>query len=440
MSNRRLYHLGLDWGTSATKLVLRDYEQGQAYVLYPPGMTLTYRYPSTIAIYRNHLFFGRDAETKRPFRARMYDAIKAEIYKLAKSSNADNDNNDLEDLATLYLSHIISVGFDFASRHASRAKAEALMGMTLGVPAEELASSSIRTIYLRMARTAYEMAIRVGYDPQGRPYDDALLVLNHTRGVLDAKDDGGPSQDSLYIQWLRPELAAAMYWGIKSPRIQPDLYTCVDIGAFTTNASYFRIRSTSGHAPKDGIDFYGGASEPPGVLELLKEIAVQMNQDAFSIIGEEKRYLSQSCSADCIEKFKKKYFKVWEKGFRSAYTKQPKQSAWDGKLNVMVAGGGSKIEQLAQMFYGTCPNKGWRLGQPVPDLGIPTDLYFYPKEGIISQQPYRGDLAFLLVAYGLSVHSGNFPETRLSPQVPPFDPQTRRRVVKSHDELGYDKK
>lgn len=438
MSTARRYHLGLDWGTSTTKLVLRDYEQARAFVLMPGGRAPTYRYPSTIVLSNDRIFFGFEAEDRRHKASRAFDALKGHIYKQASQKVDQINTSEIEDIATLYLTHTISIGGDLAEEHAKRNKSDALMGMTIGVPAEELEQSSLREIYMRMARCAYELAIRSGYDPQGDLYSDAQEKVSAARKRIEKRDGAAASPDS-YKQWLRPELAAAMYWGLKSPKIQTDLYSCIDIGAWTTNVSYFRIVSTNPRrAEKDGIIFFGGQTAGPGVIELLSKVASDHGQDFMSLFGYEERWL---CRADCsnhIDNFKEGCFQVWGKGFQQAYRLEPKQSAWDRKVNIMVVGGGSKIPAVRNLFFTSFPYKGWTPGRSVPDLGTPFDLYHFPEEGIIPRNPFNGDYTFLLVAYGLSVHSGDFPQTTLSPQVPPFDPQTKRKKYKDSIDLGYD--
>jgi len=104
----------------------------------------------------------------------------------------------------------------------------------------------------------------------------------------------------------------------------------------------------------------------------------------------------------------------------------------------MVVGGGSKVERIRQKFYKRFPHEGWQPPKAVPDLGIPNDLYELPAKGVLPEKRFSGDHTFLLVAYGLSVHSMDFPKTTLSPQVAPYQPKERSKF-KPYDECGYDK-
>jgi len=134
------------------------------------------------------------------------------------------------------------------------------------------------------------------------------------------------------------------------------------------------------------------------------------------------------------------YFSTWKLGFQRSYHLEPKQGAFDGKLNAMVIGGGSKVAKLKEMLFSKFPGPtNFAPPIPVPDLGTPSDLFDLPLSGIRPTSHFEGDSSFLLVAYGLSVNNRDFPETILSPDVPPFDPQPRRRAFKSSEDLGYDK-
>ena len=219
MSAVRRYHLGLDWGTSTTKMILRDYEQGRAFVLMHDGGIPTYRYPSSIVLSDDRIFFGFEAEKRRQEAERAIDALKADIYNKALTHAGGTSMSELEDIATLYLAHAISLGRNFAETHAKRDNARALIGITLGVPAEELEQSAFRQIYMRMVRCAYELAMHTGYSPQGDSYSHAQKGLAWARERVETNGGYEATPDS-YKQWLRPELAAAMYWGSSRHRFK----------------------------------------------------------------------------------------------------------------------------------------------------------------------------------------------------------------------------
>lgn len=438
MAKEWRYHLGLDWGTSTTKMVLRDYENQNAFVLMFGTQADSYRYPSTVAIKEGRIYFGLKAESCRGKRGvYQFNALKTKMDLSGKIFSSGEFGFSAEDLATLYLAHVISLGLDHAEKHARQADAKALMTLTVGIPSVELEKSCLRQTYLRMVRTAYFLATKTGLNPQGIHLAEAFSLLAHKKDELFFS-----AKDSNYHQWLRPELAAAMYWGLKSPRIQADLYSCVDIGAWTINVSYFRIHQKEGD-PKGAISFFGGACQEKGLIGLLHAVAQEEGLEFNELFGVEATYLSAPKHKERVETFSKEALEVCQNGFAKAFEKQKSQGAWDGLLNMMVVGGGAKIHQVRQLLGKQFPGFGCRNWSPpslLPKLGVPRDLYYFPDSGVLPTQSFDGDYHFLLVAYGLSVDSFSFPQTTLAPQVSNFKPEQRTRTFLTSSDLGYDEK
>jgi len=447
----RRFHLGLDWGTSFTKLILRDYgqgEKGNAFVLMPEGAGNGFRYPSVTFVDDGKIYFGTEAELRRVNAGEPILSLKMLVIdpKRFCSSAPGSSKLSYKDLAMLFLSHTISLGMNTAEMLAKRADKKAIMGMTLGVPTEQLETAAHSSIYLRLAQTAHIIAMKLGVDPQSMTETEAMDVIAEAHEMWET---GGYVTDDPenYHQWLRPELGAAMLWGFKSPAIAPGLYSCVDVGAWTTDVSFFRIHSRARDedfeegVEKYGIAFYGGASRPPGmnfVDELLaKELKMARPEE---LRGKEEQLLNDKIYPAVIDEAVDRFFDTYRMGFNSSYNKERNQPAWCN-LNVMVIGGGSKVPKIKRRFKEfPIDGAGWRDPILLSNLGIPPDLYNIPSDGIAAKNQYQGDIDFLHVAYGLSVHSGDFPETTLSTQMEPFTPEPRVRRFKSPEELGYSDK
>jgi len=445
---RRRFHLGLDWGTSATKLVIRDYGQGEmgtGFVIKLESNDESYRYPSIVQIENGHVFFGAQAELiKKKTSSHPYLSLKSMVVQpdQFKSLAAGSQTFSYEDLATLYLAHVIALGKKTADNLAKQINQDAVMGLTLGVPAEELEKSNVCDSYLRIIKIAYEIAIRLNTDPQGVAEKKAFeLLTTSKKNILSTT----PTASTVnYSQWLRPELAAAMLWGFKSPAIEPDLYTCVDIGAWTTNASYFRIHGSSvagEHMEKTSISFYGGACRPPAMNEVCRLISEYLNQESFeNLRGQENTLLNAKVPYEVVEPVVAEIYATWKKGFHAAYRKEALQSRWDN-LKVMTIGGGSKVDYVRKKF-GTFPMPGnnWRDPSFIHNIGVPIDLFHLPSNGITARNRFDGDFSFLPVAYGLSVHAGDFPDITLSNDVEDFRPDPPPKRFRTSEELGYSEK
>ncbi len=442
----RRFHLGLDWGTSTTKLVLRDYSQGSgsaAFVLTPDGSEGEYRYPSAVDIKGEHLYFGATANRRGIAAGKRLDSLKA-LSTLSKFSEKAPGAKKLtyEDLAILFLSHAISLGMRTAIELASRVDSHARLGMTLGIPTEVgWSSSSQGDTYLRLARTAFDIAVRAGIDPQGMHESDAFTLVTVAKEVACSERSGSSDRSDECAQWLRPELGAAMLWGFKSPAIEPGLYSCVDIGAWTVNASYFRIhhdRIDGEYVEKGALSFFGGACQQPGmnaVCEILAEAILE--KDPVALRGREEVILGRH-PVSVIEPATRRFLSTWKTGFSRAYQKDPMQSHWDN-LKIMVIGGGSKVSPIRDIFR-TAPQSGWTQPVMVPNLGMPADLYHIPSRGITPRKRFEGDNTFLLVAYGLSVRHEDFPPFKLSDEVAPMTRPRTYQERPTSEELGYEEK
>ncbi|MBI5440419.1 MAG: hypothetical protein HY900_04320 [Deltaproteobacteria bacterium] len=410
---KRDFHLGLDWGTSTTKLVLRDYSQGDqglAYVLCFDGAEGGYRYPSAVAVRDGRIHLGPNADRKG---GGLYSlkalAIGGQVGALVPGST----NLSYEDLATLYLAHVLNRAWSQTAALADRVGAEPRLGVTLGVPTDVSWSRFAQAgTYLRMVRTAYQLGVRESLDPQGFSEAEGLSAVEGARTRV--------TQSADFDTWLRPELAAATLWGFRSPAIEPGLYSCVDVGAWTANTSFFRIRHEvvdGDYQEKGGLGFFGGACRPPAMNDLCSLLASKAGVAPETLRGSEN---------DAVERFGRgvaepvlaRIFETWRLGFHNSYGHEARQEAWR-HLRVLPIGGGSKVDAVRQLLT-RFPLPGWDPPRLEPDLGCPRDLFNLPRPRQANREAFSGDSAFLLVAYGLSVRYGDFPPMRLADEIQPL--------------------
>src|SRR5262245_11207967 len=122
------FNVGLDFGTSSTKVVVRDVLVGQSYVyaLHPglPGYP-SYALPSAVRIHDDRIWFGPEAERRqggRVFRSfkiclacqshvgncRGCETSEADAGRLGRFLLASSDPIDARELVTLYLAYVIA--------------------------------------------------------------------------------------------------------------------------------------------------------------------------------------------------------------------------------------------------------------------------------------------------------------------------------------------
>jgi hypothetical protein len=443
MSTRR-YHLGLDWGTSSTKMVLRDYEgpgetYGHALVLEPEGRGI--RYPSTVSWEHGHLYFGWMAEQRRGMhKARVWDSLKAAAAVQNGWMNPSGlEGVQLVDLVVLSLAHAISVALKYAKDHAQARNSTPLLGLSVGVPEGELQVRSVE--YLEAAALGYRLAVRVGFDPQNKSVAECLAMLH---GARHAVLPGLNREQENKNLWLRAEVAAAMMWVYFSPTVGEGPYTVVDIGAATTSASFFRIHGETEdgiYTPKAELSFFGAASQAPGMDRyggVLTSI-LGTSKDHVQIRGQECALSRKYYHHHRLVKIAEDIVGIWGKARRSAWLRGPSLQQWEG-LRYLVVGGGSTVAQLADKFktppgYFRTKLKDF---QKLKGPGAPRDLMTYSASPAAwALKPYEGPHTFLLVAYGLSFHTADLPRISLPGQVMPFVQVLPTRNALSPDDLGY---
>ena len=439
--SERKYHLGLDWGTSSTKMVLRDYGS----VGGPHAMVLTAdgrgeRYPSTVILEGGRLWFGWEAEARRARATLVWDSLKAKsAVRGGWHNSAGLDGVVLADLVALSLAHAICIGQRQAAEHAASMRATARMTMTLGAPEPDLQVRS--DAYLDAVAPAYLMVRDSSYDPQGRPADEGVTQLRTIKDdVLPHIDRSSDNRD----RWLRPEVAAAMMWLYESPRVGEGPYTVIDIGAATTNASFFRIHSVR---DPDGIErrkgalaFLGAATRPPG-MDALGEALIAASgtrESIASIRGRERALIENHMADSAVNATLEGMYDTWALARKHAWPRAPELKHWEG-LRYLIVGGGSKLPQIVRRFDelpGYLRGKLQRYG-PLDHPGRPNDLHrFAPGANV---KAYGDDPTFLLVAYGLSFRSGDLPDFALPNEVSPFKKNDARRPFRDSDDLGYEK-
>lgn len=449
----RSLHLGLDWGTSATKLVLRDNDAvgapgGRSYVVRTsPGWE---RHPSLVVLEGGRLWFGDQAEQRRSKAQQVWTGLKAQVALEGRAAAGAVGDLQLRDLAVLFLAHMLSLAkqaaWDLPGGH------DAEMGFKLGVPAGEMNNWKYTNEYLRIARGAFFVACNLEVDPHTMPLDEAQLLMRDVWEAVQRKEERARSTGEVVEAWLRPEAASEMIWPLRSPSVPQGLYTAVDVGAGTTNACFFSIHERSVRTfveQKGAITLFGAACAQPGLNDLLRAAlgGAASAEKLDEVRGKEDRLLTNTVMSNTeVPRVIAEFRKVWQEARQEAWHKYRGYGNWDG-LRLLVVGGGRKVAPVRQNFERWDPFspvgdpyrkiKGF---QVVKDLGVPDDLRELPEKAGEFGLPFREDPTFLFTAYGLSFETDDLPEITLPGGVAPFRPQGQVRQFLGHDDLGYEKR
>ena len=433
MSGVRVLHLGVDYGTAWSKLVLRDLASprgDEAFVLKPdPPVTLasgTFRIPSLVASDGGRLWFAGTAQWRsdQPGYS-AYPSLKIRAALLPCYALEERTPQGLSelDVATLYVGFLLAIGRRAAKEYERSQRSDPVrLGFTLGVPATLVDTPALRERFAAMARRAY--LLKVDLDE----WVALGLGVTAARELLqdaDRLDREKCLQDRLWEEpsrWIRNEAVAALHWGFRSPRIESGLYSAIDVGAGTTNAAWFRIldRRVNGVMEKSGYAFFGSACRTPGVDRIDQEIfRVLANEKGPLEYRDRETEVLKMIPRDSREGIRRAMTEIFEApclAFQRAYCKEKRQGAWES-CRLLLFGGGSKIRQLRPVLRRAQSRNGWPRPESV-DPGLPKDLKDW------SGQALGGDHDLLLVAYGLSIPPGDVPEITESSEVDDYSPMS----------------
>ena len=211
-SRERSLWLGVDYGTSMSKLVLTDYDAIDGAHSFPVRPTHHQggdggcRVPSTVSVESGILRFGFAAESQGGadgvFRSlKMLCAYPDRFYgdhvPLPTELNA-------RDLATLFVGHLVQLGQQAAIRYAADLGAEPTFGITLGVPMAELDDEELHRMFVSIAREAFHLKDRI--DLLGSvTVTAAAAALAAVREALAGTEVAEPRD------WVRSEAEAALF-------------------------------------------------------------------------------------------------------------------------------------------------------------------------------------------------------------------------------------
>jgi len=442
MKERRRIHLGIDYGTSGSKIVLRDFGAPggeKASVLCYRG---SYRFPSSVCVVQNNIIFGSEPPTDdRNTEETWYESLKmrvaaeitgnyerfcyAPLQELPAGLSA-------KDLATLSLWWLISEGHRGAIQHLS--DYDLAVGMTVGIPMSFFSDQAIRNTFLEIVRAAWYLNRANGI------LEKPSLEAATARRMLDEAYNSiskRPVLPDTVRDWIRSEAEAAMYSSFQSPSVRAGTYAKVDVGAGTTNASVFRITDTfaNGRWMKTGMAFYGADSGPSGMDAIdraLWEWRPDGKKDWLVLRGMESGLLEEPGAVTACDKPINETVRIG----RSPW-KQLREKLGGGLVGIAdpewkncmiyLLGGGGPLRAFRERLPIYPFDQSLRLNIGI--LECPSDLDFDFSSAVPIEI-----LQFVLVAYGLSEPGLAVPFVDTPSETPPWSPP-RKRPFKDYDDF-----
>lgn len=465
----KTFNIGIDFGTSTTKVCVRSLAkdaQVQVLSIDAEAQSGTRLCPSSVGVCEGQVFFGRQAEDVHRLRGgQIYRQLKVclgcevGIDPAVAPSWCQNlrepgsgrcsacfavgrpDRQALaSDLITLFLAWAMGSSRAALTRELEQ-RVVPRTTYSISAPIDQMDEGlELNGEYARIVFNAWRLS---GGVRQGMPIDEAL------RWVAKAQSVEMPNVDDLLVE-LCPEGGAGIAGFALAPEMDEGLYCLVDIGAWTTEISFFRFSDVG--VAQTGVPvraFYASRShrvaaneiddrtrehlttvylrtikDDPGLVEAIRD---QRERRKF---GDESLEpflskprdvpkptplrLAQDTVAEGI-------FQSFMSTLKEAFQKEKSVGAWEGKLRLLFAGGGSKDAVLHQSIEHVFING-------IEDVPPPSDLL-----GLPAADDYR----HFLVAYGLAQGSQRWPRDLLPTQTLPFAPRVRRQ--RSFEEQGWGK-
>jgi len=436
MPTKRRIHLGVDYGTSASKIVSRDYGAPggeMAFVVLRGG---SFRIPSRVCVTAAELLFGD--ERKTPEECDIFESVKMRVaaevtgnpkYYFGPPNNFP-EGFRAADLAVLSVWYLISEGYRSIASYLGGHLEGVSIGMTMGVPMAFFKEEQLRSAFLGIARRAWAL-----YREEGLL--DSVVLVEKAHRLLQKHPAAASSPIPEYEvrSWIRSE--AAMWWPFQSPAIGAGPYAKVDIGAGTTHASLFRIYEKNG--VREGLAFFGAVSVPFGMDAVDRAIADSQGSggDCLAFRGREESILQSDAKArGALIPVREHIYEAYRKSWIETYRKINPNPNWSQNVaelsawrdhQVFVIGGGSLVSSLVETAR---VHPGTRQPLQRAVLEQPADLLRADNTKIA-----KNDLPFVTVAYGLSNIGLSIPEAFTPDQIPPMPDRGQERIRLDRDDI-----
>lgn len=456
---RRRLNIGIDFGTSTTKVCARERLGISAGVPFYPialsdqGELLC---PSVVSLDNDRLYFGFVADEKRGNSfAQLFPHLKVCMACSVECRRPLSDCAALRDAegncsgtlaSTLAAHELVALFLAWVMGEAKRRRPKDFMEdvevdftFNIGVPVGHLDTDlPYERTYRWVGHCAELLSDRV---QQGLPASEAAAMIAELRSVTP------PPPEQSTVQYC-PEAQAAIISHLASPEMGPGLYGLIDVGAWTTDVSFFRRVQLV--VSDDGIltlEYYAADSHRVAVNDIdelvVRELRDRVGSAAEHIVSllaavrgqrEEGTFGVASLdgagdppSAEILSTARNavaaRVLKEFRRTLQAARTKEIRLSEWEGKLQLFVVGGGAAETSL---WIG--------IGSNTP---VAVGIRALPSSELSHDVPVEVGPRFA-VAVGLAIPSALWPRVFLPSSIPPAMPPPVKRLP-SFEDLGYGK-
>jgi hypothetical protein len=413
-TSKRRIHLGVDYGTSVSKIVFRDNGAPGAESAVLVLRNGSFGIPSRVCTTSTELLFGD--QTRTDANCGIYDSLKMRVavevsgnpkYFLGATTTLPIGFS-AADLAALTVWFLISEGHRAVAAHLKGRMEDVELDMSMGVPMAFFNDSKLRAAFLGIAGRAWTLYRNEGLVDSTLRVEKASRVLEKhpvassavpDEEVQDWIDHRATVSVKSPIDIIRPEDEAALWWLMHSPSVRAGPYAKVDIGAGTTHANFFRIFGPAQN-PKRSLLRCGAAAVCVGMDAVDRAMGEcqELDSDCLAMRGAELPILQTDAKVrEALMPVRERIYDAYRKAWSEA------AGRWSGNAlelacwrhhKVFVTGGGSRVALLVDAI-GMHPDE--RKPLAVAALEQPVDLARADNQKIATEE-----LPFLTVAYGLS--------------------------------------
>ena len=428
-----MIRLGIDYGTSTSKMVFRD-------ALAPGGEKAFavvgqngLRISSSIKRTRTELWFGEEPAGD-PDGAAWFHSTKMRV---AGEVTGDYtrycfgtqpmlpDGITARDLAIGTLWFLMTVGQSAIQNYLrTLRRADPQIAITVGLPMSFFEAVHLRKTFLKLVLSA-EWLFR--NTPARSQWRIPISEFKQFISSIDREFVHTPIRDADLRDFIRPEAEAAMCLPAKSPSVGEGPYAEVDIGAGTTNASIFSIlpRFDGQRWINERLAFFGAHSVPVGMDAIDVAIARrQADENWYAIRSHENRFLAGRGHqyASVLEGIREAYMMAWRRAAPKLH--HPERERFRTH-QIFVTGGGSLVPEVTQVLREHPEGFG---ALRLRHLESPNDLWASHDQRISS-----ADVPFLAAAYGLSFDALELPPADTPDMIEPAPPLPTRPFIHYED-------
>lgn len=444
--------VGLDFGTSCSKIMYRQIGRRQARVInfqHDLPNFPQYCFPSVASVNdRGHLLFGVEAAKWLLTKEWDYGLQRFKVIVAGKQNEAfrdpvteENFNNycghhNLVDVLTpervtaIYLANAMTKTRQIIEQYPEYKNVELDIAFNIGMPIDYIENNAVRLKF----ESAFSWAEAIerkwqtnknNFDPLQASYDLENVAEPHNKRVFAV-----------------PEAVASMASYLMSLRRQEGLHALIDFGSGTTDVSICNLFLTFGET---NSYWYAARNIPKGTIIIERLIASYL-KDSYSkslcTCSDVVNYLnmfaespskakrnadvSLALNSDILKEIKslkdsKEYYQTWGAAYKQHLTKE---SSWE-KVEVFVCGGGARLPYIEEVFSAPWWDK-LKVKYPVSRLPVPDD-YRDDKSGA----PFDR----MTVAYGLTLPVPELEKFVLPSAAPDHTPPITRAPDRDRDDL-----